>query len=269
MGTETSTPQKGFFALLFGIILRPRLEMETIRDQGGRGWIIIALFIIILTVLPTLVSATIVARQFEDGPSISASVERGDGPSFSASVETEETQGEGVEVLQVIASPMITIVIPLVGVVFGTVINWLIWAGALHLGGMMLGGRNTFRQVFRVVIWSWLPFALRSLVQTIFILTTGELITNPGLSGLVTDNRSITNIMTAPPAPSLLVLASLLGRLDIWLVWNLVLLIIGVTITARFNNRKAIVLTLVVWLILAALSLLPVLATGFLATSIS
>jgi len=45
----------------------------------------------------------------------------------------------------------------------------------------------------------------------------------------------------------------------VFLIWNLILLVIGVTVVTRLSRRKAVLLTLGVWLLLTALGLVPAL----------
>ena len=87
----------------------------------------------------------------------------------------------------------------------------------------------------------------------------------PGLSGLVQEPRSISEIVAVPPSLGQTLLATFLSKVDLFLVWNLILLAIGVMLTTRLPRRKAVLVTLGVWLLLTALSLLPALVGGIFA----
>jgi len=56
-----------------------------------------------------------------------------------------------------------------------------------------------------------------------------------------------------------------LSHVDLFLVWNLILLVIGVMVTTHLPRRKAALVTLGVWLLLTALSLTPTLVGGLFA----
>jgi len=114
-------------------------------------------------------------------------------------------------------------------------------------------------------VWTWLPYVLRGLLQTVYILASGQTIANPGLSGLVLENRPIREMVVAPPSPGQTLLAALLSRVDLFLIWNLILLVIGVTVVTRLPRRKAVLVTLGVWVLLTAVSLLPALVGGLVA----
>jgi hypothetical protein len=166
------------------------------------------------------------------------------------------------------ASPLLTVVFPAVGSAVSRVVGWLVWAGALHLVSMLFGGRSTFKQMFPVVVWAWLPYALRGLLQTVYVLTSGQLISNPGLSGLVQNEQAIGEVVVAPPSPGRTLLVALLSRVDLFLIWNLVLLMIGVGVTTRLSRRKSVLVTLGVWVLLTALGLLPALIGSLFAAQI-
>jgi len=252
-----SEERKGIPRLLLGMIVRPRATLEYLNERGGRTWWLPALLAVLLVVLPVVVAAPITARQSREAV---AAVQEQFGQEMSG-----QEQAQMEQAMSIAASPLLTVVFPAVGGVAGLVVGWLVWAGALHLGGMALGGRSTFGRMFRMVVWAWLPYALRGLLQTVYILASGQLIANPGLSGLVQETRPVSEIVAAPPGPAQMLLVAFLSRVDLFLVWNLTLLVIGVIVATRLPRRKAALVTLGVWLLLTALSLLPALIGGLFA----
>jgi hypothetical protein len=203
-----------------------------------------------LIVLPVVVAAPITARQSREAL---ATVQEQLGEGRSA-----EERAQMEQATSVVASPLITVVFPAVAGVVGRLIGWLVWAGALYLGSMVLGGRGGFRPMLNMVVWTWLPYALRGLLRTIYIPLTGQVIRDPGLSGLVQQERSVGEMIAAPPALGQQVLVAILSRVDLFLVWHLVLVVIGVAVTMRLSRRKAVLVTLGVWVLLTGLGLIPV-----------
>jgi len=247
----------GLLRLVWGMIVRPRATLETLRERGGKVWWLPALLAVLFIVLPVVVAGPITARQAREA--VQAAQEQ-----FASEASAgDEAQME--QAMSIAASPLITVVFPAVGGVFGQIVGWLAWAGVLYLGGMALGGRSTFGQMFRMVVWAWLPYVVRGLLQTVYILASGQTIANPGLSGLVLENRPIREMVVAPPSPGQTLLAALLSRVDLFLIWNLILLVIGVTVVTRLPRRKAVLVTLGVWVLLTAVSLLPALVGGLVA----
>ena len=254
----TSPERRGLLRLLWGMIVKPRATLEYLRERGRRTWWLPALLAVLLAILPILVAAPITAQQSREA--IAAAQEQ-----MPEQMRQEMSEEEMEQAMSMTASPLLTTVFPAVGGVVVLAVGWLVWAGALYLAGMALGGRSTFGQMFCMVVWTWLPYALRGLLQTVYILASGQIIANPGLSGLVQETRSISEIVVAPPSMGQMVLVAFLSRIDLFLVWNFILLVIGVTVTTRLSRRKAALVTLGVWLLLTALSLLPALVGGFFA----
>jgi len=254
--------RRGLPRLLWGMVVRPRATLEYLREQGGRTWWVPVLLAVLLVILPIVVAAPITARQTREV--ILATQEQRE-EQFGAGMSAEERAQMEEQIMARAASPLITVVFPAVAGVVGLIVGWLAWAGALHLAGTALGGRSTFGQMFRMVVWAWLPYTLRGLLQTIYILISGQLIANPGLSGFVRDSRPIGEMVVAPPSAGQIVLTTLLSKVDLFLAWNLILLVIGMIATTRLPRRKAVLVTLGVWILLTAVGLLPTFVSGLFA----
>lgn len=98
-----------------------------------------------------------------------------------------------------------------------------------------------------VVAWSSLPFFIRDIVQIIAILVTKQLITQPGLSGFMESGT------TGLPA----YLSSLLSFVDIYLIWQFILIGIGARKISGLKAGKAWLATLIAIIIFLALKALP------------
>jgi len=260
---EESLPAEnpGFFRFLLDVIIHPRRAFTALRETNNRSWLIMAGLLVLFTLLPVVVAAPITSRIAAE--SIREALEA---QSEAGQALPPETQQQAT---QIATNPIFTIVFPGVGAVIGLVFSWLIWSGALHLLSTIMGGSNSFGQMWRAVVWAWLPVAIRGLLQTLFILITGEVITNPGLSGLVADQRSIAEIVARPPSTGQMVLQSLLGRVELFTIWNLVLLVIAVWATARLSARKSSLITLGLWLLFTLLGLIPVVISAMLSSGFS
>ncbi len=146
----------------------------------------------------------------------------------------------------------------------GTLVTWVVWAGLLYLASTFLGqNRAGFGAFYGIVAWSWIPFVIRNFVQAVAMSVTGSAIYNQGLSGLVLDKApaAITTVWQ-PPVPTSTgtqVMAAFLSRIDLYMVWNLVLLVLGVAALSHLSGKKALLGTIVIWLVVTLLSLIPAL----------
>jgi hypothetical protein len=134
-------------------------------------------------------------------------------------------------------------------------LGWLIVSGLLHLLLTLLGGRGDTATALNVVAWASLPLGLRDLVRLFYLLATQKAITSEGLSGLV----------NAAQGNASLFLASLLGLVDIYLIWFLLLTTLGAKIGTRLPTGKAFTaasISILGVLILQALILFGVSALG-------
>ena len=105
------------------------------------------------------------------------------------------------------------------------------------------------QSALNIVAWGSLPFAVRDILRIVFILAAGHAIASPGLSGFAS---------TAGFA------SQLLARADIFLLWSVILLIIGFGIADSLPRGKAVTGVLVVMLlVLLAQAGLGTLGSGF------
>ena len=260
-GDTQIAERRGFLSLFWGVIRRPRKTFETLREHKSRAWLGLALLYLLLAVLVIVVSAPISSRQAQE-----------------AFREQLASRGAGAEELppeaqaratQLTTNPLFSTVLPSLLGIAGAWIGWLVWAGALHLMGTMLGGNNSLGQMFRAVVWSWLPQTLRSLLQVVYIPLSGEVITNPGLSGLVARPEAAAGEIVQAPGTWELALQSFLSQIDLFQIWNFLLLVTVVIATARLSRRKAFLITLIVWVLITLARMLPKLASGMVSGSLA
>jgi len=88
-------------------------------------------------------------------------------------------------------------------------------------------------------------------VRILYFLVTGKGVTRPGLSGFLTntDGDGVTAFFQ-----------SLLSNVDVYLVWQIVLLVVGVGLAARITRSKSVLVVL--FSVVALLALQALLAAG-------
>jgi hypothetical protein len=255
-------PRRNFFALLWGMIRHPHATLEYVDQTGGRTWVIMALLAAVSAVFLVVAIAPISARIAQEAMQTQLQSQSG----ISPGGDDAEMQAR---ISQFATNPLLTIVAPSLTGVIGIFIGWLVWAGALHLISVMVGGDSHFGGMWRGVVWSYLPVALRNGLQSIYVLATGELIANQGLSGFVAVDQTVSELIASPPSAGRLALRSLLAQIDLFNIWNLVLLVIAVMTIARLSRRKAIGITLGVWGALMVVRVLAAIVPTLFASGLS
>lgn len=226
--------------LLIDIFIRPARALTAVADHPQRLWLVplvIATVIIIVSVVVTVpvelrASAELVEKQLANLP-----------PESRAQAEQLMRPGGPFGAIAYAGG--------LLEGLLGLVVGWLFRAGVLHLTAVALGGQNRFGQMFSVLAWTRIPEIVRQIVQTVSIALSDQLITKPGLSYLVSSGDPIKD--------STNLAFYFLSGLDIFLVWDLILVTLGVAAAARFSRRKAAGLTLGYWVLAVLLGTIPVL----------
>lgn len=254
--TTAGASQKNVFALLFGVLLRPKTTFTYLKDNHKRAWWLPAILILLLTVAPLVAAArtpaptTPIMREGIMGREGMINSEAALGEKYDPTMMGgfEQPPASNLNLLQ------------LAGKLVSAPAAWLLWGAALYLASVFLGRSSSFGQMTRLAVWTWLPYGVRGLVQTVYILMTGAAITNAGLSGFVTQN---TPAMIAP-GPGQLALTSILGKVDLYLFWHLALLSLGLMAFTGLKYRKALSAVLAIWLVFALLGIVPAILGGML-----
>jgi hypothetical protein len=159
-----------------------------------------------------------------------------------------------------------TLTLRAAGRVLGTVGTWIIWAGGLYLATILLGGNGaSFGGLLKLVVWSWTPYVVRGLIQSVYMWLTHDPIYNPGLSGLVIDHTPPPlggGQRYVMPTHGQVALGTFLSRLDVFLLWQLALVAAGLTTVGKLSRKKAILATLIIWVSLVLLGMVPDLFPG-------
>jgi len=130
------------------------------------------------------------------------------------------------------------------------IIDWLIVA--LMYWGLIFIFRNKtkYSKILTIVVISSVPILISNLVNLFYTLFTGKMIINPGLSGLVASGKVF--------ADSSNLLYMILSRVDIFILWGLILLIIGIAISCKMKVWKSISIVLIFYI----LSIIVVITTS-------
>ncbi len=255
---EMELPQRpNPFSFLAGIWVHPRRTLEQVSEHPGWSWLIPMVLVALLMVVQVVVTAPIQQRISQE--TIKQMMEK-------QKVEIQQATPKGQPPVEVPEEPVPSIpvtpmiILGAVGGTVGLIISWLVRAGVLHLLAMGLGGRHRFGQMFAMTAWATMPTTLRQILQIAYSLITGDLVKNPGLSWLVskpTTAQTSTEIIREMQHP----LAALLKQIDIFTFWYVVLLFIGIGVTAHLSKKKTAVVLAIYLLLAAAVYVIPALVT--------
>jgi hypothetical protein len=148
-----------------------------------------------------------------------------------------------------------TFVLPLLAGLASIWLVWLVLSSVLHLSLTMTGSRISANSSFNLTAWSSLPIGIRLIVQMIAALFTQQVIANPGFSGFVLIQGRLT-----------MMLYSILSLIDIYILWQMIFLIIGVKQTSHVKTGKAIGLVGTSFILSILLAALPGFISKYLAS---
>jgi hypothetical protein len=141
-----------------------------------------------------------------------------------------EQQAQYMQAIQSTQGPVFVYMLPVLASLLGVWMGWLILGGSLHLITTLFGGRGSTVLSMNIIAWSSLPLVLREVIQICYLLYMNKLIINPGLSGF-----SPVGETDLP-----LFVSHVLTLLDIYLLWQTVLIILGVRISTGLNPGKSV-----------------------------
>jgi len=233
---EDTGDKMNLWQLFVSIVDRPAVTMSYVGKKPGWAWVTPALLVLVGLAVFSVVTAPLTSelalRQAQQQ---------------IASLPPQQAEQAAAQ-MERFTSPPVMAGFSIVGGLVALAVTWLVGAGVLYFLGLVAGGEAKFAQSFAILAWSWLPYALRNLVLAAYVAYRGQLI-NQGLSFLVA-----TGDQTQDTANWLY---SLLSQIDLFYLWHLILVIVGLTAVARFSKTKATIVGLIYLAVTTALSLVP------------
>jgi hypothetical protein len=235
---ENTEDKMNVLQLLVSVIDRPAATMSYVGKKPGWAWLTPALLVLVGLVVFSVVTAPLTSelalRQAQQQ---------------MASLPPQQAEQAAAQ-MEKFTSPPVIAAFGIVGGLITLAVIWLLAAGVLYFLGLVAGGEANFAQSFAILSWSWLPYFLRNLVLAAYIAYAGQMI-NQGLSFLVA-----TGDQAEDAANWLYVL---LSQFDLFYLWHLVLVIVGLAAVGRLSKTKATIVGLIYLAVTTALSLVPTL----------
>ena len=190
-------------------ILKPTRTLEKIVSDGKANWLTPLLILSVAAILGVLVAAPMKPTSTGGEASSLPPEYQYYSPEQLAQIEQANTVANG---------PVFRYVFPIGLSVAKVWLGWLIVGASLHLILTLIGGRSSSSAMMNMVAWAGLPFAIREIVRIFYMLVTKGLIQSPGLSGFAPQDGGTAG----------LILVQLLRLNDVYWIWHVILLVIGV-----------------------------------------
>lgn len=228
-------PRRLHFEWVLPLFFRPARTLKKVVEQDHPVWQTPLLILSVLAILVVLVGAPIrtqLTQQVGELP-----------PDFQYWPPDQQEQYYASQANK--ANPMFIYLFPALGVLIGIWLSWFLLGSILHLALTLSGSRGSSGQAINLVAWASLPFALRFIVTALVILINKRLIASAGVSGFIAaDAEGFTAFIRI-----------LLTFVDIYLIWQLILLMIGslpLTGLSRGKAWTAVFVTVLLMLVLQA-----------------
>jgi len=235
---EASQAQRRYhFRLVPATLVRPRRAFGSIVRLERPSWLTPLLVLSIAALFPVLATGRVRQQTGGLGPESLP-------PDFQ--YYSAEQQAQFMQALESTRSSTFLYLLPAVGSLVVVWLGWLITGGILHLASTILGGRSTSTAVLNIAAWAGVPFAVRFLIRGVFILLAGRAIAAPGLAGFV----------GADASGLLQFVRQLLGLIDVYLLWHLALLGVGLAALGGLSRGKvaaSVIVTEIVALLVQAI----------------
>lgn len=237
LNNQNEHPRRLRFDWLLPIFFRPRRTLNQIAEQNHSVWLVPLLVLSLLAIIAALAASPIRQQAVQMGSELPQDFQ----------YWSPEQQQQYLEAQANSAGPLFTAIFPALTALLGLWVSWFLLGSILHLALTLTGSRSTNTAALNLAAWASLPLGLRSIVQIIAMLATGQLVAGPGLSGFI----------AADATGFALFLRSMLGFIDVYFLWMVVLLLIGAAIISGMRRGKAWGTALAAVILLLALQALP------------
>ena len=242
---EKSKKNPFHFEWILPVIFRPRKTIEKITSQEKPVWLTPLVVVSVLIILAALFAGPIKRNIIQMGLNLPENFQ----------YYSEEQQASFMSAQANRTSPLFLYVFPILTSLAGLWVSWFLLSSLLHLSLTLDGSRAQNVRSYNLAGWSLLPLGVRLLVQIVAMLVTKTVVSSPGLSGFLTgDIKGFAAFG-----------AALLGLIDFYFIWQIILLLVGVRPLSGLKRSPAWMATAVSIVILMLLQAVP----GFLSSALS
>lgn len=226
------------------VLYEPEATFESVRQKPD--WLIPLLLLVGLSLL----YAFLVGPKIDLRPAYVEAIDRQAESQGWDAQEREERVDAAMAITESLKKPVLTLVTAPFGLVFFTLVLW----GSMRAAG----GDSTFMQSFSVILYSWMPQALKSIVVMGLMIPRDSIDARYLPSLLKSNPGAFLNPVESP------ILAAALSSLDLFKIWTVILLVIGLAVINRFSKTKVAIFLVIVYVLFFI-----ILPTGLAAVSAS
>jgi hypothetical protein len=215
------------WGLLISIIDKPRDTFAYLVANTRLKWILPLLLMLIVLIVSVWITV----------PFSSELAEKSTTQQLNQAGLSPEQAEQAMAQSATFRSPMF---LGIMGSVFGSIfiiISWVAAAAYFYFASLITGAELKFGSVFNIVAWSNLPKVLQTLVQAILVAVTGNFPMYTGLAALQVSGDVLKD--AANP------MIGLLSFVDIFWIWHIILLVIGLAVATKFSRLKTFLIVLV------------------------
>jgi len=238
-------PRRLRFDWLLPLFFRPRRTLTQIGEQNHGVWLAPLLVLTLLVIISALAAHPIRQQAAQMGSAIPPDFQYWSTDQQQAYMDAQANS----------SGPMFTLIFPALSALLGLWVSWFLLGSILHLALTLTGSRSSNTASLNLAAWASLPFLIGFLVQAVYLLSTGQLITAPGLAGFASADGVGLSAVARP----------FLGVVDLYWIWHIVLLLIGAVDSSGTSRLKTVIVVLTVVLLVWVLRALP----GILAARLS
>jgi len=248
MATENHNHKKNgspfIFTWILPLFIKPKKTTAEIAAQEKNVWLTPLVIVSVLAIIAVLISAPIRREAIQMGATLP--------PNFE--YYSQEQQQQFYEAQATQTSPLFLYVFPILGGLLKLWVSWFLLSVILYLVFTIFGSRASSLKSYNLAAWSFLPIGIRYVVQILAMLFARVQITNPGLSGFI--GADATGLAAY--------LRSFIGLIDVYLIFQIVLLFIGSIPLSGLAKTKAWLATGISVFMLMLLQAIPGLVSSML-----
>jgi len=133
------------------------------------------------------------------------------------------------------SSTLLSRVLAALGGLVSFLLTWLLLGSLVNLLAISFGGQGNTKMAIVFSAWTCVPLGVRALMQILYLFATGSSINAVGLSGFITSTATTGAVF----------LQKLLSQIDIYLIWQTVLLVFGLNLITKLDTKKSILVTVI------------------------